>query len=93
MNLTLGGICINRKDPHPHPSPKGVENIRRYHFARKIFFYIILFTKVQINVSRYEAPREETREAYGCLAIGCTKDNVVALSVFRITAEGGGESR
>jgi hypothetical protein len=46
----------------------------------KSFFYN-LFTKVQINISRYEAPREETREAYGCLAIGCTKETVVALSV------------
>jgi hypothetical protein len=32
--------------------------------------------------SRYEAPREETREAYGCLAIDNAKDNVVALSVY-----------
>ncbi len=46
-----------------------------------IFYINNLFTKVQINISRYEAPREESKESYGCLAIGCTKDNVVALSV------------
>jgi hypothetical protein len=38
------------------------------------FFYYNLFTKSTDKIQcRYEAPREETREAHGCWAVGWTK--------------------
>jgi hypothetical protein len=49
--------------------------------AYQIFFYNLFTKSIDKIQCRYEAPREETREAYGCLAIGCTKDTMVALSV------------
>jgi hypothetical protein len=45
------------------------------------FFYNLFMKSTDKIQCRYEAPREETREACGCLAIGCKKDTMVALSV------------
>ncbi len=49
-------------------------------FNLKVFFYN-LFTKGTDKIHcRYEAPREEPREAHGYLALGCD-GYMVALSV------------
>jgi hypothetical protein len=47
----------------------------------EIFLYYNLFTKSTDKIHcRYEAPREEPREAHGYLALGCDI-HMVALSV------------
>ncbi len=44
-----------------------------YAYFEKFFIYN-LFTKSTDKIQRsYEAAREETREACGCLAVGCNK--------------------
>jgi hypothetical protein len=46
-----------------------------------IFLFYNLFTKSTDKIHcRYEAPREEPGEAFGCLALGCDS-YMVALSV------------
>ncbi len=50
--------------------------------AVNMFFFYNLFTKKTDKIlCRCEAPIEETREAYGCLAIDRKEDTMVALSV------------
>jgi hypothetical protein len=52
-------------------------------FITDVFLYN-LFTKStdKIQQRSYKAPREETREAYGRLAVGCKRQCMVALTVY-----------
>jgi hypothetical protein len=51
------------------------------YFCEIISFLYNLFMKGTDKIHcRYEAPREEPREAHGCLALGCDS-YMVALSV------------
>ncbi len=49
--------------------------------VKKFFFYNLFTKRTDKILCRYEAPREETREAYGCLSIDQKEDTMVALSV------------